>query len=70
MGMVSDYPGLTGTNHNDIISHSHNNMRLLSGKYKRVALDLNCRSIMEKRTLCRMSGGFVISVEDFCNGSS
>ena len=46
MGMVSDYPGLTGTNPNDIISHSHNNMRLLSGKYERLILDLNLRSIM------------------------
>ena len=63
MGMVSDYPGLTGTNPNDIISHSHNNMHILSGKlaYKRLVLDLNHRSIMEKRSWCHMSGGFVMS---------
>ena len=40
LGMVSDYPGLTGTNPNDIISHSHDNMRLLGGKYKQLVLDL------------------------------
>ena len=69
MGMVTDYPGLTAKKPNDIISHLHNNMCLLSGKYKRLVLDLNRRWIMEKLIWCRLRGGFAMSVEDVCNGS-
>ena len=62
MGMVSEYPGLTETNPNDIISHSHNNMHLLSGKYKRLVLDLNHRSIMDKLRLCLESCTYFCSI--------